>query len=109
MTARTHWLTAPHSLDGATIKRVNKRLGPQIDAGQQAQVLTSYVGAGILTRNEARVKLGEAPVADTAANVLAASKNYLHVNEAGLSFVLSKTQLSILRSSLTISASFAPR
>ncbi len=64
MTARTHWLTAPHSLDGATIKRVNKRLGPQIDAGQQAQVLTSYVGAGILTRNEARVKLGEAPVAN---------------------------------------------
>jgi hypothetical protein len=42
----------------------------QIDAGQQAQVLTSYVGAGILTRNEARVKLGEAPVADPAANVL---------------------------------------
>jgi hypothetical protein len=42
----------------------------QIDAGQQAQVLTSYVGAGILTRNEARVKLGEAPVSDPAANVL---------------------------------------
>ena len=42
----------------------------QIDAGQQAQVLTSYVGAGILTRNEARVKLGEAPVADPAANLL---------------------------------------
>ena len=42
----------------------------QIDAGQQAQVLTSYVGVGILTRNEARVKLGEAPVADPAANVL---------------------------------------
>ena len=42
----------------------------QIDAGQQAQVLTSYVGAGILTRNEARVKLGEAPVTDPAANVL---------------------------------------
>ena len=42
----------------------------RIDAGQQAQVLTSYVGAGILTRNEARVKLGEAPVADPAANVL---------------------------------------
>ena len=42
----------------------------QIDAGQQAQVLTSYVGAGILTRNEARAKLGEAPVADPAANVL---------------------------------------
>jgi hypothetical protein len=42
----------------------------QIDAGQQAQVLTSYVGAGILTRNEARVKLGQAPVADPAANVL---------------------------------------
>jgi hypothetical protein len=33
-------------------------------------VLTSYVGAGILTRNEARVKLGEAPVTDPAANVL---------------------------------------
>ncbi len=33
-------------------------------------MLTSYVGAGILTRNEARVKLGEAPVADPAANVL---------------------------------------
>ena len=42
----------------------------QIDAGQQAQVLTSYVGAGILTRNEARVKLGQAPVSDPAANVL---------------------------------------
>jgi|GEM_PF-1849001 hypothetical protein len=42
----------------------------QIDAGKQAQVLTSYVAAGILTRNEARVKLGEAPVADEAANVL---------------------------------------
>jgi hypothetical protein len=42
----------------------------QIDAGQQAQVLTSYVGAGILTRNEARVKLGEAPVTDPAANLL---------------------------------------
>ncbi len=42
----------------------------QIDAGQQAQVLTSYVGAGILTRNEARAKLGEAPVAEPAANVL---------------------------------------
>ncbi len=72
MTARTHWLTAPHSLNGATIKRVNKRLGPQIDTGQQAQVLTSYVGAGILTRNEARVKLGEAQVTDPAANVLLA-------------------------------------
>ena len=33
-------------------------------------MLTSYVGAGILTRNEARVKLGEAPVSDPAANVL---------------------------------------
>jgi hypothetical protein len=42
----------------------------QIDAGHQAQVLTSYVGAGILTRNEARVKLGEAPVTDPAANLL---------------------------------------
>ncbi|MGA8173060.1 MAG: hypothetical protein WB816_19830, partial [Methylocystis sp.] len=45
----------------------------QIDAGQQAQVLTSYVGAGILTRNEARVKLGQAPVSDPAANVLLAA------------------------------------
>ncbi len=42
----------------------------QIDAGQQAQVLTSYVNAGILTRNEARIKLGQAPVTDPAANVL---------------------------------------
>ena len=33
-------------------------------------MLTSYVGAGILTRNEARVKRGEAPVSDPAANVL---------------------------------------
>ena len=36
-------------------------------------MLTSYVGAGILTRNEARVKLGEAPVADPAASVLLAA------------------------------------
>ena len=49
----------------------------RIDAGQQAQVLTSYVGAGILTRNEARVKLGQAPVADPAANLLLAATGEL--------------------------------
>jgi len=42
----------------------------QIDAAKQAQVLTSYVDAGILTRNEARAKLGEAPVALAAADTL---------------------------------------
>ena len=42
----------------------------QIDASQQAQVLTSYVAAGILTRNEARAQLGAAPVEDEAANAL---------------------------------------
>jgi hypothetical protein len=42
----------------------------QIEATQQAQVLTSYVNAGILTRNEARAKLGEAPVAEPAADAL---------------------------------------
>ncbi len=42
----------------------------QIDAAQQAQVLSSYVNAGILTRNEARIKLGETPVTDPAANLL---------------------------------------
>jgi hypothetical protein len=42
----------------------------QIDAGQQAQILTSYVAAGILTRNEARAQLGAAPVEDAAANTL---------------------------------------
>ena len=36
----------------------------QVDASQQAQVLTSYVAAGILTRNEARAQLGQAPVAE---------------------------------------------
>jgi hypothetical protein len=42
----------------------------QIDAAKQAQVLTSYVDAGILTRNEARAKLGEAPVALAEADAL---------------------------------------
>ena len=40
-------------------------------------MLTSYVGAGILTRNEARVKLGEAPVADPATSVLLAATGVL--------------------------------
>lgn len=42
----------------------------QIDAAEQARVLSSYVNAGILTRNEARIKLGETPVTDPAANLL---------------------------------------
>jgi Domain of unknown function (DUF6883) len=42
----------------------------QIDASQQAQILTSYVAAGILTRNEARAQLGQTPVEDDAANAL---------------------------------------
>ena len=42
----------------------------QIDAAQQAEVLTAYVSAGVLTRNEARARLGAAPVADPAADML---------------------------------------
>ncbi len=41
-----------------------------IDAAKQAQVLTSYVAAGILTRNEARAQIGAAPVAEPAADEL---------------------------------------
>ncbi len=42
----------------------------RIDANQQAQALTSYVAAGILTRNEARVKLGQPPVNEAGADAL---------------------------------------
>ena len=42
----------------------------RIDPPTQAQMLIGYVGAGILTRNEARAKLGLAPVDDAAANEL---------------------------------------
>ena len=42
----------------------------RIDAAKQAQVLTSYVAAGILTRNEARAQIGAAPVAEPAADEL---------------------------------------
>jgi HK97 family phage portal protein len=42
----------------------------RIDPGEQAQILTAYVNAGILTRNEARAKLGQAPSEDAAANEL---------------------------------------
>jgi HK97 family phage portal protein len=42
----------------------------RIDPSEQAQVLTAYVNAGIITRNEARIKLGQAPSEDAAANEL---------------------------------------
>ncbi|ARN82177.1 hypothetical protein [Methylocystis bryophila] len=42
----------------------------QINGAKQAQILTSYVAAGILTRNEARAQLGAAPVESEAANAL---------------------------------------
>ncbi len=81
----------------------------QIDAGQQAQVLTSYVGAGILTRWRSAGETGRGAGGGPGRERAGGFQNYLHVNEAGLSFVLSKTQFSTWRSSLTISASFAPR
>jgi hypothetical protein len=42
----------------------------RIDPSQQAQILTSYVNAGVLTRNEARIKLGQAPVEHPTGNEL---------------------------------------
>jgi HK97 family phage portal protein len=42
----------------------------RIDPSEQAQILSAYVGVGILTRNEARAKLGLAPVEDSVANEL---------------------------------------
>ncbi len=42
----------------------------QVDVSQQAQILTSYVAAGILTRNEARAQLGQAPVDNAGADAL---------------------------------------
>jgi hypothetical protein len=42
----------------------------QIDAEQQQRILVGYVNAGILTRNEARARLGERPAPDAGADAL---------------------------------------
>jgi hypothetical protein len=42
----------------------------RIDPDEQAQILTAYVNAGVITRNEARMRLGHTPIEDAAANEL---------------------------------------